>query len=86
MEYDINQNIKERIELIFLLGRFPQEITRDRTAVLSIVPASIYAGIPSQLLTNRPDIKQAELELAAAKLDVKVARAEFFPLLVFQLG
>jgi outer membrane protein TolC len=38
------------------------------------------------ILTNRPDIKQAELELAAAKLDVKVARAEFFPLLVFQRG
>jgi outer membrane protein TolC len=74
---------RQRIELIFLLGRFPQEITRDRTAVLSIVPASIYAGIPSQLLTNRPDIKQAELELAAAKLDVKVARAEFFLLLYF---
>jgi outer membrane protein TolC len=62
MEYDINQNIKETENRInFLLG-FPQEITRDRTAVLSIVPA-FYAGIPSQLLTNRPDIKQAELEL-----------------------
>ena len=62
MEYDINQNIRETENRInFLLGRFPQEITRDRTAVLSIVPASIYAGIPSQLLTNRPDIKQAEL-------------------------
>jgi hypothetical protein len=49
MEYDINQNIKETENRInFLLGRFPQEITRDRTAVLSIVPASIYAGIPSQ--------------------------------------
>jgi hypothetical protein len=45
MEYDINQNIKETENRInFLLGRFPQEITRDRTAVLSIVPASIYAG------------------------------------------
>jgi hypothetical protein len=44
MEYDI-QNIKETENRInFLLGRFPQEITRDRTAVLSIVPASIYAG------------------------------------------
>jgi NodT family efflux transporter outer membrane factor (OMF) lipoprotein len=80
LEYDINQSIKETENRInFLLGRFPQEIPRDRTAVLSIVPESIYAGIPSQLLTNRPDIKQAELELAAAKLDVKVARAEFFP-------
>jgi multidrug efflux system outer membrane protein len=80
MEYDINQNIKETENRInFLLGRFPQEIQRDRTAVLSIVPEAIQVGIPSQLLTNRPDIKQAELELAAAKLDVKVARAEFFP-------
>jgi len=80
MEFDINQNIKETENRInFLLGRFPQEIPRDKTAVLSIVPESIQAGIPSQLLTNRPDIKQAELELAAAKLDVKVARAEFFP-------
>jgi len=39
----------------------------------------VTSGIPSQLLENRPDIKQAELELAAAKLDVKVARAEFYP-------
>lgn len=37
------------------------------------------AGIPSQLLKNRPDIKQAELELSAAKLDVNIARAEFYP-------
>jgi outer membrane protein TolC len=37
------------------------------------------SGIPSQLLNNRPDIKQAELQLTAAKLDVKVARAEFYP-------
>ena len=39
----------------------------------------VNSGIPSQLLANRPDIKQAELELVAAKLDVKVARAEFYP-------
>ncbi|WP_236634400.1 TolC family protein, partial [Pedobacter antarcticus] len=31
------------------------------------------------MLANRPDIKQAELELTAAKLDLKVARAEFYP-------
>jgi outer membrane protein, multidrug efflux system len=43
------------------------------------VPTAVKIGIPSQLLANRPDIKQAELDLAAAKLDVKVARAEFYP-------
>lgn len=39
----------------------------------------INTGIPAQLLKNRPDIRQAELELQAAKLDVRVARAEFYP-------
>jgi outer membrane protein TolC len=43
------------------------------------VPDTIHAGIPSQLLANRPDIKQAELDLEAARLDVKVARARFYP-------
>ncbi len=38
------------------------------------------------MLNNRPDIKQAELELAAAKIDVKVARAEFFPSLEITAG
>jgi outer membrane protein, multidrug efflux system len=61
------------------LGRFPQEIARDKTNFLDLVPSLVRTGIPSQLLANRPDIKQAELELVAAKLDVKVARAEFYP-------
>ena len=43
------------------------------------MPDSIYAGLPSQLLTDRPDIRRAELELEAAKLDVKAAKANFYP-------
>jgi multidrug efflux system outer membrane protein len=39
----------------------------------------VSAGIPSQMLINRPDIRQAEMQLAAAKVDVKVARANFYP-------
>ena len=46
---------------------------------MSIVPQTVYTGIPSQLLANRPDIKQAELELQATKLDVEAARKEFYP-------
>jgi len=87
MEYDILQNIKETENRInFLLGRYPQEIARDKGNILNIMPAMISTGIPSQLLANRPDIKQAELELTAAKLDVKVARAEFYPSLGISAG
>lgn len=79
-EFDILQQIKETENRInFLVGQYPQEIKRDRTNFLSLLPSTVNSGIPSQLLQNRPDIKQAEMELTAAKLDVKVARAEFYP-------
>ena len=80
MEFEILQNIKETENKInFLLGQYPQEIRRDKTNFTSWLPSVIHTGIPSQLLANRPDIKQAEMELEGAKLDVKVARAEFYP-------
>ncbi|OXG01591.1 NodT family efflux transporter outer membrane factor (OMF) lipoprotein [Flavobacterium araucananum] len=81
LEFGILQQIKEAENKInFLLARYPQEIKRtDSTNFLSLLPAVVSSGIPSQLLANRPDVKQAELELVAAKLDVKVARSEFYP-------
>ncbi|WP_264563980.1 TolC family protein [Flavobacterium sp. N3904] len=80
MEFETLQKIKETENRInFLLGRYPQEIAREKSDFLSLTPTIVNSGIPSQLLANRPDIKQAELELTAAKLDVKVARAEFYP-------
>ena len=80
LEFDILQQIKETENKInFLLGRYPQSIPRDNNPFLSLLPTPVHAGIPSQLLANRPDIRQAELELTAAKLDVKIARAEFYP-------
>lgn len=80
LEFEILQKIKETENKInFLLARYPEEIKRDKTNFTDLVPATVNSGIPSQLLTNRPDIKKAELELVAAKLDVKVARAEFYP-------
>ncbi|MGI4020388.1 MAG: TolC family protein [Janthinobacterium lividum] len=80
LEFEILQKITETENRInFLLARYPQEIPRDKSYFVSSMPAAVTIGIPSQLLANRPDIKQAELELTAAKLDVKVARAEFYP-------
>lgn len=80
LEFEIRQQITEtENKLNFLLGRYPQEIPRDTGSFSTMMPSIVPVGIPSQLLVNRPDIKKAEFELAAAKLDVKVARAEFYP-------
>ncbi|MCZ4222608.1 TolC family protein [Pedobacter rhodius] len=80
LEFDIQQNITETENKInFLLGRYPQTIQRDKENFTDLVPPTVQAGLPAQLLANRPDIKQAEFDLAAAKLDVKVAKAQFYP-------
>lgn len=80
MEFEVKQQIIDVENRINgLLGRFPQPILRDSSLFTAQLPAAIQSGIPSQLLVNRPDIRQAELELRAAKLDVQVARAEFYP-------
>lgn len=80
LQFEIQQRITETQNRInFLVGRYPQEIERSAQPISDLVLDPIQAGIPSQLLQNRPDIKQAELELEAAKLDVKVAKANFYP-------
>lgn len=80
------QIIETENRINFLIGRFPQPITRSSSSFSNLPLDSIHAGIPSQLLANRPDIRQAELNLAASKLDVKVARANFYPQLNISAG
>lgn len=86
-QYYIMQSITETENRInFLVGRFPQPLKRNSADFATLVTDTIHAGIPSHLLENRPDIRQAEQQLSAAKLDVKVAKAEFFPSLVITAG
>lgn len=63
----------------FLTGTFPHQLQRYTGGFVDLKLSPINAGIPGQLLQNRPDIRQAEFQLAAAKLDVKSARAQFYP-------
>jgi NodT family efflux transporter outer membrane factor (OMF) lipoprotein len=76
----IKQNIVETENHInYLVGRFPQTEQRNSQSFLAFVPDTIHSGLPSQLLMNRPDIRQAEQDLMASKIDVKVAKAQFYP-------
>lgn len=61
----------------FLCGRTPTHV--ERAAQFPALPEKISAGIPAQLLQNRPDIRQAELELLASRTDLSVARKAFLP-------
>ena len=64
--------------LSVLLGRNPGPIPRGLALDELEFPA-IPAGLPSDLLVRRPDIRQAEQNLIAANARIGVARAEYFP-------
>jgi multidrug efflux system outer membrane protein len=64
--------------LSVLLGRNPGPIPRGKTIDQLILPA-VPAGLPSDILINRPDILQAEQILIAANANIGVAKAQYFP-------
>ena len=66
-------------KLNVLLGRFPKPIPREPEKFLDYSFSTIGSSVPSKLLENRPDIREALLGLEAAKLDVAVAKARFYP-------
>lgn len=79
-QFEIEQRITEtENEINFLVGRLPQPVLRNSDAFALLAPDTAFSGVPPQLLDNRPDLRQAALELEACKLDVKAARAEFYP-------
>lgn len=85
--YYIHQQIIETENKInFLVGRYPQPVVRSSATFQSLQPDTVFIGLPSQLLQNRPDVIQSELNLVAAKLDVKVTKAEFYPTLRIRGG
>jgi NodT family efflux transporter outer membrane factor (OMF) lipoprotein len=78
LEQDIQRSIHR---LSILIGKEPAELAAQLEAPAAIPPAvpGIPVGLPSDLLRRRPDIRQAESQLAAATARTGVATAELFP-------
>lgn len=86
-KFVIQQKIIEAENRInYIAGRFPQAVARPQVEFVDVQLASLQVGVPSQQLLNRADIRQAERELQAAGLDVRVARAQFYPSLILTAG
>jgi multidrug efflux system outer membrane protein len=66
-------------QLSLLLGKNPGDIPRGMSLVAQPQLPQVPAGLPSQLLERRPDVREAEQSLAAANANVGVAKAAFFP-------
>jgi len=75
---------REEVALEVLLGRTPKQLFETQVKVREAYderpgPPVLPAGVPSELLLRRPDLVEAERQLAAANARVAVARAEMFP-------
>lgn len=64
--------------LCVLLAEAPHAIDRNAFGTYDF-PKSMQVGIPVQLLSNRPDVRIAEAQLAAAFYNVNIARSKFYP-------
>jgi len=86
-QFDIEQQrvvLENRIN--FLVGRWPQAVSRKPLDLQQPPLELLQTGLPAQLLENRPDVRGAALELEAARLDVKAAKAAFYPAVKIDAG
>ncbi|MFC3199755.1 efflux RND transporter permease subunit [Parapedobacter deserti] len=83
LEQEVLQRINEtENQLNFLLGRFGGPISRDTAGWTVAATDTVIPGIPTQLVSFRPDVRKARLELLAHGEEINATRAEFLPSLV----
>lgn len=75
---------QQETALAVLLGRSPRDLveaplTRGKSLDDLSLPPAIPAGLPSELIARRPDIRQAEQALAGAHARVKMTQAALYP-------
>ena len=76
LEQQLVQNLDA---LAILLGQTPEQVKTPRASLAALTVPMVAPGLPSELLTRRPDVAEAEAQLVAANANIKIARANFFP-------
>jgi multidrug efflux system outer membrane protein len=77
---DLERRIEQQENFIsVLIGKNPGPIVRGRNLVETTIPATVPAGLPSDILERRPDVQSAEHLLGAANARIGVAKAAYFP-------
>ena len=77
---DLERQIRQQENLLsILLGDNPGSISRGQALTEQPVPEAVPAGLPSELLERRPDVRQAEEIIVAANAQIGAAKASFFP-------
>jgi len=79
-QFEQNVAIQENA-LSILTGHLPEAITRDVTLAQINVPDALAAGVPTEAISRRPDVKQHELALVIANANVGINKAEMYPAL-----
>jgi multidrug efflux system outer membrane protein len=77
---DLERAVEQQENFIsFLIGKSPRGVLRGLSLTEQQPPPAVPAGLPSDLIERRPDIRSAEQDMVAANLRIEVAKKAYFP-------
>ncbi|MGY2492753.1 efflux transporter outer membrane subunit [Cupriavidus sp. CP313] len=75
----VQQRTEQRHALAILFNRPPQALAAEPASLPDQPPPAVPAGLPADLLSRRPDLREAELQLRASLANVDATRTSFYP-------